>query len=299
MRTLLKNIQTIHRSVVGLNERNLNLIYPNNRKKDYALADNKLLTKQVLEEHNLACPKTLAVINNISALNSAWQAIQHYPKMVIKPAKGSGGKGILVLKQVNQQWYKGTEKINAADICYHIANILMGIYSFGDSDVALVEEYVEAHPFFAAFTASGVPDIRIILLKGNPLMAMLRLPTEQSGGKANLHQGGLGIGIDMFNGKLTYVFNGKKYLTHHPDNGRQITGKTVPDWPALVHRATAIATHFPLQYLGVDLVIDKNKGPLCMEVNVRPGLAIQLANKQGIKPLLNKTKSEYDEPEAI
>lgn len=288
MRSLFKKIYTIHRSVVGLNERNLNLIYPNNRKKDYALADNKLLTKQVLKEHNLACPKTLAVISDIGSLDSAWQGIQCYPKMVIKPAKGSGGKGILVLKQVNNQWYKGAEKIDPADICYHIANILMGIYSFGDSDVALVEEYVEAHPFFAAFTESGVPDIRIILLKGHPLMAMLRLPTERSGGKANLHQGGLGIGIEMATGKLTHVFNGKKYLTHHPDNGRVITGKTVPDWTALVSRATAIAAHFPLQYLGVDLVIDRNKGPLCMEVNVRPGLAIQLANKQGFKPLLKQ-----------
>ncbi|HBZ98517.1 MAG TPA: alpha-L-glutamate ligase-like protein, partial [Pseudomonas sp.] len=40
-----------------------------------------------------------------------------------------------------------------------------------------------------------VPDIRIIVLMGYPIMAMLRLPTRQSGGKANLHQGAIGVGV--------------------------------------------------------------------------------------------------------
>ena len=44
-----------------------------------------------------------------------------------------------------------------------------------------------------------------------------------------------------------------------------------------------------LGYLGADIVLDKTKGPLLLELNARPGLAIQVANRIGIRPLLNAT----------
>jgi len=37
-----------------------------------------------------------------------------------------------------------------------------------------------------------------------------------------------------------------------------------------------------LGYQGVDLVLDKNKGPLILELNARPGLNIQVANRAGL-----------------
>ena len=37
-----------------------------------------------------------------------------------------------------------------------------------------------------------------------------------------------------------------------------------------------------LGYLGVDVVIDREQGPLILELNARPGLAIQIANQSGL-----------------
>ena len=39
----------------------------------------------------------------------------------------------------------------------------------------------------------------------------------------------------------------------------------------------------PLGYLGVDLVVDAELGPMVLELNARPGLTIQLANRRGLR----------------
>jgi glutathione synthase/RimK-type ligase-like ATP-grasp enzyme len=38
--------------------------------------------------------------------------------------------------------------------------------------------------------------------------------------------------------------------------------------------------------VGVDLVIDVERGPLMLEVNARPGLQIQVINGEGLAPAL-------------
>ena len=134
----------------------------------------------------------------------------------------------------------------------------------------------------------GVPDFRVILLKDRPVMSMLRIPTDRSNGKANLHQGGLGIGIDTELGVLMQAFDGTAYHDVHPDNGNSIKGKKIPMWSDLISLAIKTSRAFPLNYLGIDIVIDKKLGPLIMEINVRPGLGIQLANKQGLRSILKE-----------
>ena len=47
----------------------------------------------------------------------------------------------------------------------------------------------------------GVPDIRIVVFNGYPVMAMLRLATHASDGKANLHQGAVGVGLALDSGR--------------------------------------------------------------------------------------------------
>jgi D-alanine-D-alanine ligase-like ATP-grasp enzyme len=41
-----------------------------------------------------------------------------------------------------------------------------------------------------------------------------------------------------------------------------------------------------MDYLGVDVVLDAQRGPVILEVNVRPGLAVQLANRMGLRASL-------------
>jgi alpha-L-glutamate ligase-like protein len=128
----------------------------------------------------------------------------------------------------------------------------------------------------------GVPDIRVIVYRGVPIMAMLRLPTRSSQGKANLHQGAVGAGLAMSTGKTTFGVCGGKVCDEHPDTGNPICNLQVPHWDRLLELAARSYDLTGLGYQGVDLVLDHEKGPLLLELNARPGLAIQLANRAGI-----------------
>lgn len=287
--SIYKKSLTNNFNAIGMNERNSLLIYPNNKRKHYKLADDKVFSKEILEKHSIPCAETYAVIEKIGDIVSSWKSIQKYEKIAIKPANGSGGGGIKIIKKNSSgKWTSGGTVIDEKSIFLHMANIIMGRYSLNSNDRVLIEECIESHPFFHEIYPQGVPDFRVILLKGIPINAMLRVPTDKSDGKANLHQGGLGIGVDIETGKLMQGYDGKKYYDNHPDNNNLILGKKIPHWDKIIEISKKTASHFPLNYLGVDVVMDKVLGPLIMEVNVRPGLGIQLANKKGMKQILKK-----------
>ena len=274
---------------LGINERNMSYVYRLNAKEFFALADDKIKCKEVLHEHKIECAETYMVIRRIGDIPAAISAMDQYGALAIKPANGSGGGGILILRKGDGgHWISGGKPFSDRELYTHLARILLGMYSFGSSDHVLIEECIEPHDFFAEIYPKGVPDFRVILVNNQPVMSMLRVPTDRSDGKANLHQGGIGIGIDTVEGVLKQGFDGQEYHDHHPDNNCQILGKKIPMWDDLISLATRTSSVFPLNYLGVDIVIDKNLGPLIMEINVRPGLSIQLANKQGLKPILNQ-----------
>lgn len=276
-------------SVIGLNERNINLIYPNNDRKHYALADDKVLTKELLHKHEIPCAKTYAVIEYVSEIKRIWKTCQQYQSLAIKPANGCGGGGIKILrKDTDGNWISSGKKVTDRQIFQHMAATIMGFFSLGSHDRVLIEECIEPHPFFQQIYPEGVPDFRIITLDQKPIMGMLRMPTDRSDGKANLHQNGVGIGVDMEKGQLTEVYDGKRYFNHHPDNDFIVNGVKIPYWKEIMDISIATAKAFPLNYLGIDIVIDKHKGPQIMEVNVRPGLGIQLVNKKGLKAAIEE-----------
>ncbi|MEM9650185.1 MAG: sugar-transfer associated ATP-grasp domain-containing protein [Bacteroidota bacterium] len=286
---MLKKIFQIYnpKGVVGLNRRNIEFIYPHNQRRHYTLADDKVKAKMILHENNIACARTYAIIDRISQIKTKWAGLQNHEALVIKPAKGCGGAGIKILKKNKiGQWQSSEKTLTDAQIFQHITSIISGLYSMASNDVCLIEECIVPHPFFAKIYDEGVPDFRIITLKERPLMAMLRMPTSKSDGKANLHQKGVGIGVDMKMGTLTQVYDGKTYSNHHPDNENRVNGMKIPYWHTMLQIAQKTAHAFPLEYLGIDLVIDRVKGPQIMEVNVRPGLGIQLVNKCGLRSTL-------------
>ncbi|MBW1294051.1 sugar-transfer associated ATP-grasp domain-containing protein [Aquimarina litoralis] len=275
--------------VVGLNERNIKLIYPNNKKKYYPLADDKVCTKEILHQYQIPCAKTYAVVTYNSDIKKAWELCKQYDAMAIKPANGCGGGGIKIIKKdSNGNWISSGKVITERQIFQHMAAIIMGFFSLGSHDRVLIEECIEPHPFFHKIYPQGVPDFRIITLHKNPVMGMLRMPTDKSDGKANLHQNGVGIGVDLAKGTLTEVYDGKNYFDHHPDSGFVIKNVPIPYWEEILKISIDTAKAFPLNYLGIDIVIDKNKGPQIMEINVRPGLGIQLVNKQGLKKAIKE-----------
>ncbi|SDB63049.1 alpha-L-glutamate ligase-related protein [Flavobacteriaceae bacterium MAR_2010_188] len=270
--------------VIGLNQRNLELIYTKNKREDYKLADDKIITKNILHEADIACAETYQVIYKIKDIENAWKNCQQYQSLAIKPANGSGGGGIMIVrKSKDGGWLNKGQAISDHDIMHHITSIVSGFFSRGDGDSCLIEECIVPHHFFTEIYNEGVPDFRIITLNSKPLMAMLRMPTSKSGGMANLHQQGVGIGVDMKTGKLTEVYDGKTYSNYHPDSPKLVTGLEIPFWEEILDLSIKTSKAFPLKYLGIDLVIDKVKGPQIMEINVRPGLAIQMVNRCGLQ----------------
>jgi predicted ATP-grasp superfamily ATP-dependent carboligase len=50
-----------------------------------------------------------------------------------------------------------------------------------------------------------------------------------------------------------------------------------------------------LGYLGVDIVLDRDKGPMLLELNARPGISIQNANRFGLRDRLRQALVLADE----
>jgi len=173
--------------------------------------------------------------------------------------------------------------ISHSEIEHQISSILTGLYSLGGHrDRALIEYRVTPDQIFKSISYEGVPDIRIIVLMGYPVMAMLRLPTRQSGGKANLHQGAIGVGVDLATGitlKGTWL---NSIITKHPDTTNAVDGVQLPNWDGFMKLAAECYELCGLGYIGVDMVLDQEKGPLILELNARPGLNIQIANDSGL-----------------
>jgi alpha-L-glutamate ligase-like protein len=228
--------------------------------------------------------------------------LQGRDSFVIKPAHGSGGDGVLVISERRNELFVKTDgrTLPLADIEYFVSTILSGVHSLGGiPDAAMIEYCVHPSPLFAAISYRGVPDIRLLIYRGIPAMAMVRLPTRASDGKANLHQGAVGVGISLAYGITGHGVLKDNVISEHPDYGSRLTGYRIPDWEELLTIGARCADLTGLGYCGVDLVLDEDKGPMMLEINARPGLAIQIANRCGLEQRLGQIDALGTLPEAV
>lgn len=295
MLSLFKKAKALRKlGILGMNQRNADFILPYNPRKFYPLVDNKLETKRLAQEAGIPVPKLYHVIEIEHQITTLKEDLSHHPRFVIKPAQGSGGDGIVVINGRRGKHYLKSDGsiITQEDLDFHVSNILSGMYSLGGhQDCAIVEAKVEFDPVFSNISYQGVPDIRIIVFLGYPIMAMVRLPTRLSSGKANLHQGAIGVGIDLKTGITKTGTQHNRVVIEHPDTAEGISGVQIPHWQDLLHYCARTYELTNLGYLGVDLVLDKTHGPMMLELNARPGLAIQIANQQGLLPRLEKVRA--------
>lgn len=271
--------------ILGINQRNAEYTLAYNQRRLYPLVDDKLRTKRLAMDAGLAVPELYTVIESQGQIPHLAEILADYQDFVIKPSRGSGGDGIVVISGRSKSNYRSVSGtlIDEAWLEHHVSNTLSGTYSLGGSpDVAMVEYRVRFDPVFEAISYQGVPDVRIIVFLGVPVMAMVRLPTRRSGGKANLHQGAIGAGVNLADGVTIYAVSGNENITEHPDTGNPVAGVQIPQWNHLLHIAASCHELTGLGYLGVDLVLDHELGPLILELNARPGLNIQIANRAGL-----------------
>lgn len=274
------------RGVMGINARNADFILKYNDRKFYPIVDDKILTKERAILNNIKVPEQYGIIETESDIKNLSKILKDHNDFVIKPAQGAGGDGIIVIAdRFDEKRFKTVsgKLITLAEIEYQISNILTGLYSLGGMrDRALIEYRVKPDPVFKSVSFEGVPDVRIIVLKGFPVMGMLRLPTRQSNGKANLHQGAIGVGIDLVTGKTLRGTWLNDKIDKHPDTNHFINDLQIPYWDQFIHLASRCYELSNLGYIGVDMVLDSEKGPLILELNARPGLNIQIANDAGL-----------------
>ena len=276
--------------VLGINARNLNILSTNQRRL-YPRVDDKAITKTICRAQGIAVPETYALVERYGDAKRLREVLGQRQEFVIKPARGAGGRGVLVVVQRDGDVFRTArgDALGWPDVRYHVAMILSGLYSLGGRpDRAIVEQRIVPHPCFAHVAVGGTPDIRFIVYQCRLAMAMVRLPTQASNGRANLHQGAIAAGVHLQTGR---TFGGvwmDRPVTHHPDTGAPIAGLEIPFWPDAQQAAVLLAEAVGLGYVGVDVVLDVRCGPVVLEANARPGLAVQIANRAGLRALLNR-----------
>ncbi|NTV40755.1 MAG: hypothetical protein HGA61_00570 [Candidatus Moranbacteria bacterium] len=296
------------RKILGLNARNLDFIRPYNKKKSKRLADDKITSKRALRKGGIPVPKLLAKIKSAEELeNFDWTTLP--ATFALKPNRGFGGGGILVVygrKKISKKmiqdnptetpqpvWIKSDgSKVTVGDLKSHIRNILDGAFSLSNiPDVAFFEERLRLLKLFKPYAYKGIPDIRVIVFNRIPVMAMLRLPTKESGGKANLQQGGIGVGIDLISGVTTTAVLGEgKIIDYVPGTRMLLSGIRIPYWKDILLLAVKAQEISGMGFLGADIAIDRERGPVFLEINARPGLGIQVANLAGLRERLERIK---------
>jgi len=284
------------KKILGMNSRNLRFIRPNNLKKSKRLADDKLKSKKLLFKNKLPVPGLIAKIKNRQDLeNFNFSSLPN--SFVLKPNMGLGGEGILVVygrkKNSENVWVKADKSlITEDDLKNQIRNILDGSFSRTNiPDIAFFEERVKLSKTFKPYSYRGIPDIRVIIYNNVPVMAMLRLSTKESQGKANLQLGGIGCGIDMATGTTTSAVQGKsKTIEFIPDSRLSLSGIRIPYWQEILELAIKAQQTSGLGFLGADITIDRDLGPVFLELNARPGLSIQIANNEGLLSRLDRVE---------
>ncbi len=282
-----KNLGTKNaENLLGINSRNRNLIYKHNSKSLLRLAADKLASKQALINHQVVVPETLAVFEHQHHLVHLALQLKQLQQFVIKPNNGSQGNGILVIVDKQAEYYlsAGGKHYSLGDLKQHIKEILIGSYSqSGEQDKAYIEPLIHQDIRINKICDLGLSDIRIILANGTIVSAMLRIPSQSSQGKANLHQGAVGVAVDIKQGISIKAMLKGQSINHHPDSQANLIGINIPYWQTIKIMAVKSFDAVPLAYLGVDICLDKTIGPLVLEVNGRAGLEIQNIHGQGFK----------------
>jgi alpha-L-glutamate ligase-like protein len=296
---LLRHLRRLRKAgVLGVNARNADYVLAHNERARLPQVNCKLATKKLAEQHGIPVPALFGTIAMNGEIRRLARFVEKRESFVVKPAQGAGGDGILVVTgRVNGHWRRHDGmRLDSGELDFHLSNILSGMYSLGGRpDRAFVEACVKFDPVFDELTTGGVPDVRVLVYRGVPAMAMVRLPTRESDGKANLHKGGVGLGIDLATGRTRNGVCHDQAVEEHPDSGAPLNGVLVPCWEELLHMAARCYDITGLGYLGVDMVLDREHGPLLLELNARPGLAIQIANGAGLRSALARIDRHAEE----
>lgn len=282
------------RNILGMNAREL-LYTSINSSQAKSYCTSKFATKVLLRSKGIATAEVYSIFAiNEDVTEFDWRSLTE--NFVIKPTNGHAGKGIVAFRRKlpDQDIWEDTlgNQWSLEDLKLHCFDILEGQYStHGLRHNVIVEERIPIHPKLLKYSYKGTPDIRVIVFNSVPVMALLRLPTKESEGRANQSQGAIGVGIDMATGITTNATAHKNQLIKYlPGTKKKLNGIKIPMWNAVLKTAVEASLAAGLTYSGIDLFIHKEKGPMVVELNAFPGLSIQVANKAGLRRRLERVE---------
>lgn len=280
--------------VLGMNARN-QLYTSLNSKKARSICSSKYATKVLLANKDIPTAKIFGVLtNNEDVNNFEWETLEK--NFVIKPTNGNAGKGIVAFIKKHQNQGKWSDTLSKTwsldEVKLHCYDILEGQYStYGSNHHIIVEERIPIHPKLLKYSYKGTPDIRVIIFNNVPVMALLRLPTRESEGRANQSQGAIGVGLDIATGITTYAAAHRNQMIKYlPGTKKKLNGIRIPFWNKLLKIAVEASAAAHLSFSGIDLFVHKEKGPMVVELNANPGLSIQIANKAGLRRRLERVE---------
>ena len=271
--------------ILGMNRRNAECILDLNPRRLFPQVDGKRQMRDLCRKIGVPTPEIYAALAAHSALRHLPRLLAGREDFVLKPNRGAAGRGILVVSGRDGECFvrHSGERLTAEDVRQHASSIVSGLFSLGGrSDEVLIQQRVVPDPTLEQVSYRGTADVRVIVYRGVAVMAMLRLPTKLSGGRANLHQGAVGVGVDLETGVTTSAVLQNRRTEAHPDTGASVVGFRVPCWPQMLDMARRVSGALGLGFVGVDIVLDRSRGPEILEANARPGLSIQIANGQGL-----------------
>ncbi|HRX63503.1 MAG TPA: DUF1704 domain-containing protein [Candidatus Absconditabacterales bacterium] len=310
--------------ILGSNARNLSYIKKFNDKKSIRLANNKIKTKDFLSARGIPFAKNYTIIKNRKELFDIDFGKLPKKEFVVKPNKGSKGKGIYITKflgtiekneklEVRNIFDKAKIYVNKiADKIQNLPN-LPHYYEIGGEmvddntfrryildnldgknsmtmggDKVIIEEKIKAGEGFVEFCKHGLADIRIIVFNLVPVSAMVRMPTHKSEGKANIARGGIGLGVEIGTGKINTMFEDQKiYKGKFKQEYKNLKDHKLPYWDDILFLSSKVQYFVNLGYLALDRVITED-GPKLLEINARAGLEVQNISGMKLKNILKK-----------
>jgi alpha-L-glutamate ligase-like protein len=226
---------------------------------------------------------TYQILRERSELGKFKEWMKQHDTFALKPSSSYGGEGILLVTGKQGDTYRtNMGSMSASQIETLAFSILEGQFHGGQKDTAVVEELLVQDETLRDIVPMGLADIRVISFLGYPVMAMMRIPTVASGGKANIHLGAIAAGIRISTGIIFHSVWAGLPSPEHPDTGAPLLGWQLARWDEILEVAAEAQRLSGIGYAGVDIALDAKRGPVVMEVNRRPGLEIQNANAAGL-----------------
>ena len=101
------------------------------------------------------------------------------------------------------------------------------------------------------------------------------------------------MGLDISKGTALKAVMSNLPIEFHPDTEAKLSEISVPYWREHLLIGAKAYEMTGLGYLGADIVLDAQKGPMMLELNARPGLAVQIANGLGLRKILKQVDKYY------